>query len=304
MWHQPDLSSTFHLEPAPNLRETLWMARLGPGDPCTKILHGAVWRASRTPLGPATEKLWVDREGCVHVDAWGPGAAWLVERAPFLCGALDDPSGFRPADPLVNRLARLHPGLRIGRTEAVFEAALGIIVEQRVATPDAWQSWRGMVFSLSERAPGPFEKLWLPPAADVIMRSPYEVFHRFGIERRRSDVLRRVAAVARRLDELVTVDFAEAYRRMALLPGVGPWTRARLGLVALGDADAAQVGDLHIPDMVVRWLSGERRGTDERMLELLEPFRGHRGRVTRLLMASAGMLATGATVRRGAGPLR
>ena len=30
---------------------------------------------------------------------------------------------------------------------------------------------------------------------------------------------------------------------------------------------------------------GERRGTDERMLELLEPFRGHRARVIRLLLS-------------------
>jgi hypothetical protein len=37
----------------------------------------------------------------------------------------------------------------------------------------------------------------------------------------------------------------------------------------------------------VAWaLAGEPRGTDERMLELLEPYRGQRGRVVRLLEAS------------------
>ncbi len=35
---------------------------------------------------------------------------------------------------------------------------------------------------------------------------------------------------------------------------------------------------------MVAWaLAGEARGTDERMLELLEPYRGQRGRVLRLL---------------------
>jgi hypothetical protein len=34
-------------------------------------------------------------------------------------------------------------------------------------------------------------------------------------------------------------------------------------------------------------LAGEVRGTDERMLDLLEPWRGHRGLVVRLLMAGA-----------------
>jgi hypothetical protein len=33
-------------------------------------------------------------------------------------------------------------------------------------------------------------------------------------------------------------------------------------------------------------LAGEPRGDDARMLELLEPFRGHRGRVQRLLEVS------------------
>ena len=47
------------------------------------------------------------------------------------------------------------------------------------------------------------------------------------------------------------------------------------------------MGDLHIPHMVSWHLAGERRGSDERMLELLEPYRGHRGRVVRLLLAGA-----------------
>ena len=38
---------------------------------------------------------------------------------------------------------------------------------------------------------------------------------------------------------------------------------------------------------MVAWaLAGEPRGTDERMLELLEPYAGHRGRVLRLLVMS------------------
>jgi hypothetical protein len=43
------------------------------------------------------------------------------------------------------------------------------------------------------------------------------------------------------------------------------------------------VGDFHLRNMVAFALAGEARGTDERMVELLEPYRGQRGRVTRLL---------------------
>jgi 3-methyladenine DNA glycosylase/8-oxoguanine DNA glycosylase len=79
---------------------------------------------------------------------------------------------------------------------------------------------------------------------------------------------------------------ADARRLLAAFPGVGPWTAAEVALVALGDADAVSVGDYHIPNTVAWALAGEPRGTDQRMLELLEPFAGHRGRVIRLIEAA------------------
>jgi 3-methyladenine DNA glycosylase/8-oxoguanine DNA glycosylase len=59
-----------------------------------------------------------------------------------------------------------------------------------------------------------------------------------------------------------------------------------VALRALGDPDAVSVGDFHLPNLVSFALAGEPRGTDARMLELLEPYRGQRGRVIRLLEAS------------------
>ena len=53
--------------------------------------------------------------------------------------------------------------------------------------------------------------------------------------------------------------------------------------MALGDADAVSVGDFHLPHLVSHALTGQRRGTDEQMLELLAAWPGHRGRVLRLL---------------------
>jgi 3-methyladenine DNA glycosylase/8-oxoguanine DNA glycosylase len=70
------------------------------------------------------------------------------------------------------------------------------------------------------------------------------------------------------------------------LPGIGPWTAAEVGRAAFGDPDAVSVGDFHLPNLVCWALAGEPRGDDSRMLELLEPYRGQRGRVVRLLEAS------------------
>ena len=56
--------------------------------------------------------------------------------------------------------------------------------------------------------------------------------------------------------------------------------------MALGDPDAVGLGDYNLPNMVCWALAGERRGGDERMLELLAAFSGHRGRVIALLEAS------------------
>ena len=67
------------------------------------------------------------------------------------------------------------------------------------------------------------------------------------------------------------------------LPGIGPWSAAEVSMIALGDSDAVSLGDYHLPHQVSWALAGEPRGTDDRMIQLLEPYRGHRARVIRLL---------------------
>ena len=106
------------------------------------------------------------------------------------------------------------------------------------------------------------------------------------MERRRADLVRAVAARANRLEEIVAMPLPDAYRRLRAMPGIGPWTAAEVAVRALGDRDAVSVGDYHLPSLVAYALAGERKATDERMLELLEPFRGHRARVIRLLEES------------------
>jgi 3-methyladenine DNA glycosylase/8-oxoguanine DNA glycosylase len=117
----------------------------------------------------------------------------------------------------------------------------------------------------------------------VLARTPYWTFHRFGIERRRAEMIIGAARSAKRLEETVVMDIPAAHQRLGAFPGVGPWTAAKVALVALGDADAVPVGDYNLPHSVGYALEGTPRSSDERMLELLDPYRGHRARVIRLI---------------------
>lgn len=249
--------------------------------PCLRSDQSGLVRATRTPQGPATMKI-ACADGEVHIEAWGVGAEWAVMHAPELCGAHDDDTGFSPAHPVIARLSRETRGLRIPRTGAVFEALVPAVLAQKVTSVEALKSYRRLVAALGEPAPGPFE-LTLPPSPEVLARTPYWAFHRFGIERRRADVIIRTARSARRLEETTEMDLADAYARMQAFSGIGPWTAAKVAMVALGDSDAVPVGDYNLPHAIGYALEGTPRSSDARMLELLEPYRGHRARVVRMI---------------------
>jgi endonuclease III len=233
--------------------------------------------------GPATLHL---RGGGhrVEAEAWGPGGSWMLEAAPALVGADDGEHGFESRHPVVSEVRRRLRGLRISRSNAVVEAIVPTVLEQKVQGIQAKRSYARLVRALAEPAPGPVP-LALPPPPERVAALPYHVFHRFNVERRRAETVRLVARHARRLEETRSMGPTDATRRLLALPGVGAWTAAEVSLVALGDADAVSVGDYHIPHHVAWALAGEPRADDARMLELLEPYRGHRGRVIRLLVA-------------------
>jgi 3-methyladenine DNA glycosylase/8-oxoguanine DNA glycosylase len=246
-----------------------------------RLTDGECWRASRSPEGPVTLHLTLAGRTLV-AEAWGPGAAWAVEHVPGLVGLDDDAAGFRPRHPVVRELHRRHPGLRLLRTGAVAEALVPAVLEQKVVGLEARRSFRWLVGQVGEAAPGP-GGLTLPPSPAALAATPSWTFHRAGVERRRADTVRRAMTRAVRLEETVTMPLPDAYRRLRAFPGVGAWTAAEVASVALGDPDAVSVGDYHLPALVSWALAGEPDGDDDRLLELLEPYRGHRARVVRLL---------------------
>jgi 3-methyladenine DNA glycosylase/8-oxoguanine DNA glycosylase len=260
------------------------LQRGGPGDPTIRFEDAGVWRATRTPAGPATTHLAPAPRG-VLVEAWGPGSEWALDHAPVLLGSLDPADGFRPHHPLIAELHRRHSGLRLPRTEAVFEALVPTILEQKVPSVEAQVAYRGLVRSFSGPAPGP-AGLMLPPSPEALRAAPYWEYHRFRVEQRRAETIRAAARVAPRLEDTLAMEAPAARRRLTSLPGVGVWSAEEVAARAFGDADALSLGDYHLPHLVSWALTGAARGSDELMVELLEPYRGHRARVIRLLEVS------------------
>jgi 3-methyladenine DNA glycosylase/8-oxoguanine DNA glycosylase len=209
----------------------------------------------------------------------------MLDRLGAIAGLEDDPSTFHSDAPVVGELHRRHPGWRFGKSGLVFDALVRAISGQKVTGQEATAALRGLRRRFGDPAPGPGtgEALRLPPDPERMASAPYWEYHQLHLEKKRADVLRRVAVTAARIDALRDRPSAEAAEVLGAIPGVGPWTVAKTLQISHGDFDQVEVGDFHLKHIVVYHLTGRPRGSDEEMLELLEPFRPHRGRVTRLL---------------------
>jgi hypothetical protein len=182
--------------------------------------------ATRTPDGPG--RLHLARDGAALVaTAYGSGAAWLIDRADAIAGLRDDVSGFAElaaGHEVIRRLARVHSGLRMPATGRTFHHVLPAILGQKVTGVEAYRSYAGIMRHFGEPAPGAGPRLTLPPDPETIAATPYWAFHPFGLEQRRTETLRGAAARIRALD--AATDTAQAYQRLAALPGIGAWSRS------------------------------------------------------------------------------
>ena len=274
-----------------DLRAVLLPLRRGPGDPAFRLVPGdGMWRATRTPDGLATTAFRLPPGSeTVEVRAWGPGADWALDTVPDLLGAGDDVTGFVPLHPVVRESWRRHSGWRVPRSLRALEALVPAVLEQKVTGREAWRGFRILVRRYGEPAPGPVDHirggLWVPPAPRAWATVPSWEWHRAGVDLSRSRAVVTAATSAGRLESLAELPPAEAGQRLRSLPGVGVWTAAEVGQRAWGDADAVSVGDYHLSSLVGLALVGEPVD-DDAMLELLEPYAGHRYRAVRMIELS------------------
>jgi 3-methyladenine DNA glycosylase/8-oxoguanine DNA glycosylase len=268
-----------------HLRRTLGPLVRGGTDPTHRWAGGALWRTVNTSAGAATLHLEQSRTD-VHATAWGPGAEIAIAGVPELCGEGDDWSDLDLSPhPFLREVLRTSPGLRLQRTNAVLEALIAAIFEQKVTSIEARHGWRAIVTRFGAEPPGPAPQgMRVFPDAIVWRRIPSWDWHRAGVGPQRAEAAVRAATVADALERTLALGRGgpDVASRLRSLPGIGVWTAAETTQRSHGDPDSPSIGDYHLPAVVGYALAGGPVD-DDGMLELLEPYAGQRQRVVRLI---------------------
>lgn len=236
----------------------------------------------------------VQRGGHVTLQVWGTPTTGpdardaALERARGWIGwhdAVPDLVELTAGHAALQRAARHIGPVRLSCLPTVGEAAGRAVLGQLVQAVEAHRSTAQLASLVGEPSA---HGLWAWPTPSTMGRTPAYAMRRCGISLRGATALHRCALDDAPL-ERARHDFAALDRRLRTIPGVGHWTSAETRF-ALGDPDAVSVGDYNLPGAVCHALAGDTGDacTDERMLELLAPYRGQRGRVTRLVVRAVG----------------
>jgi len=267
-----------------DLMRTLKPLAFFASDPTVVLAPGLFERATQTPEGAGVIRVeWTG--DTAESTASGPGAEYLLDHVRDLLGLSDDVTSFQPEHPVVAKMWHQFNGLRVCASHTLWHDLAWLVPGQRVATVDAARQWAKLVRAYGHVVPGRAE-LHVPPAAERIAQLAYHELHSCELERKRATALIAAARQAPRFERGTTDAPDLVRRRLETIPGIGPWMSTNVVTMTCGAADEVVLGDYGQPSYVSWALAGERRGDDERMLELLEPFRPHRWRVIRLIMSA------------------
>ena len=253
-----------------------------------RVRPGLVRRAEAGPSGP----LVFDAGRCpdgVRVEVWGCAATRLDARERALDDArawlgwyddVPDLVSLTAGHSALQQAARSVGTVRLSRLPRVQEAVGRAVIEQLVQLVESRRSIAQLAAAIGQPAS---RNLWCWPTAAMVARTPAYAMRRCGISLRNATALHASALDDAQL-ERVRDDFAALDRRLRAIRGIGVWTSAQARL-ALGDPDAVSVGDHNLPSMVCHALADTDPAEcdDALMLELLEPYRGQRGRVIQLI---------------------
>ena len=277
-----------------DLGATMAQQILGHFDPTGRRSAHAFRKAHLTHDGRPVTWLFTAEQTGFRVRVQGADAA--ASLSEFIDGfpLADGCDGFDPRHPVLQRVVRSCGGLRLLRVPWAFDVAAGAVLQQRVR----WQVGYGDFRRIANRWGTPASGgMTFPTARQLAAVSPAAIEAQ-GIDPKRARALHALARLETVRPFLKgEADPARLRLRLRQVPGIGPWTANMIAGYAAGDPDAVPTGDLHLPSLVTSALAGEPEGTDDRMLELLEPYRGQRFRVVRLLSWAA-RRAPGILIRR------
>lgn len=267
-----------------DLSATMAQQVLGHFDPTGTRSADTFRKVHLTPDGRSVTWLFTVAENGFHVRVHGRDSAAVL--GEFLaCFPLEDGcDAFVPGHPLLQRAVRLHGGLRLLRVPWAFDVAAGAVLQQRVRWQVAYNDFR----RIAQRWGTPVSGGMAFPAARQLAAVTVAAIEAQGIDPKRARTLHALARREAARPFLATERDPQRLRlRLRQIRGIGAWTANMIAGYAAGDPDAVPTGDLHLPSLVTWALAGEPAGSDDRMLELLEPYRGQRFRVVRLLSLAA-----------------
>ena len=146
-------------------------------------------------------------------------------------------------DPLLARLVKARPGLRVAGAWDAFELGVRAILGQQVSVAGASTLTARLAAKFGHPVPFQIEGLeYTFPTSDEIVEADLAI----GIPASRAEAIREfaraVASDALLLDG--NQDAAECVDRLCAIRGLGPWTAQYIAMRALSDPDAFPAGDL------------------------------------------------------------
>jgi len=181
-----------------------------------------------------------------------------IERMRFALGVDDDLAVFHRRfrrDPLIGRLVRADPALRVRRRPEAWEALAWAVCEQLIEFVRAAAIQRRLVARLGPRCAG--SGLRDVPSAEVVAAQAPALLASMDLSPSRAATLVRAAReVASGRVDLGAEDPQPGWARLRGIPGIGSWTVETLALRGQGRYDQLPAGDLAYRKLVGRLDSG------------------------------------------------
>lgn len=303
---KPDYSDVLHPGVAVDVATTLAPLVRGKADPTAATVDGVSWLSFQpATTGPVTiaivHPVSPFHPGSIRYHVWAHGdeAAIdsVVQRIPLLLGVDEESlAGWSEFDELLAQTVSLlpervvearrrHPGMRLAATGQLVDELFTVVLEQKVTQQQARATWGWLAQRYGQPSPAGEPVPNLAPRPETIMEIASWQWHSGWVQPFMVRTLKTVASRASALHRLASKSLQEIDRGLNSLPGIGPWTVAETLQRTHGAADHVAVGDYHLAHHVGEALTG-RRTDDAGMLELLEPWAGHRQRIVRLIYAS------------------